>query len=401
MIAAEIALTLTLLVSGALLLRTYERFTDLDLGYRRDGIARLAVTFSRADAGDPGSRVQLFERVRDAVAAYPGVERTGLVAVTLPPWNAYRIRARFAGLDTIAAPDGLEVGIHMADHGLFPTLGVNVVEGRNFVPSDRERIAIVSRSLSERMGGAAAAVGSDLEFPDADEGMPSGRFRIVGVAEDVAYDGIGEQGTGRHIHYASPRDAGTRLDAYVPLALFPVTTISIAAFTRGDAGTLIEPLRREIAKVAPASAVHWTSTMAEEVGIEYAPTRFYALLVSAFSASALALTSVGLFALLSHTAARRSSEMGLRMALGATPGQVAILLVRGGAAPVLAGAGAGLAAAAWASAAMRNLLYDLPAFDAGAFSAAFVALATVAVAASLIPARRVASIDPASVMKAE
>ena len=214
-------------------------------------------------------------------------------------------------------------------------------------------------------------------------------------------DGIGEQGTGRHIHYASPRDAGARLDAYVPLALFPVNTISIAAFTRGDAGTLLEPLRREIARVAPTSAVHWTSTMSEEVGIEYAPTRFYALLVGTFSVSALALTSVGLFALLSHAAARRAGEMGLRMALGATPRQVALLLLRGGAAPVIAGAGAGLLGAAWASAAMRGLLYDLGTFDVRAFSAALAALAIVAVAASLIPARRVASVDPVSVMKTE
>src|SRR5688572_21533882 len=84
LISGEIALTLTLLVAGGLLLRAYERFGELDLGYRREGIARLAVTFSRADAGEPGSRAQLFERVRASVAAYPGVERAGLVAMTLP-----------------------------------------------------------------------------------------------------------------------------------------------------------------------------------------------------------------------------------------------------------------------------------------------------------------------------
>ena len=401
LIAGEIALTLTLLVSGGLLLRAYERFSGLDLGYRREGIARLAVTFSRADAGDAGARPQLFERVRAAVAAYPGVERAGLVAVTLPPWNAYRTRVRFAGLDTAAAPEGLDVGIHMADHELFPTLGIGIVGGRNFTASDTGRIAIVSRSLAARMGGVPLVVGRDLEFPGTEAGMPSGAYRVVGVAEDVAYDGIGEQGTGRHIHYASPRDAGVRLDAYVPLALFPVTTISIAAFTRGDAAALIEPLRREIAQVAPTSAVHWTSTMADEVGIEYAPTRFYALLVAAFSASALALTSVGLFALLSHAAARRAGEMGLRMALGATPRQVALLLLRGAAAPVIAGSALGLLGAAWASTSMRALLYDLGTLDARAFSGAIAALVLVTLAASLVPARRVASVNPVSVIKTD
>jgi hypothetical protein len=359
------------------------------------------VTLSRADAGEPAARPQVFDRLRAAVASYPGVERAGLVAVTLPPWNAYRIRARFADRDPTVAPEGLEVGIHMADHELFPALGVTIVAGRNFVAADTGRIAIVSRSLAERMGGVSLVVGRDIEFPGREAGMPSGTFRVVGVAEDVAYDGIGEQGTGRHIHYASPGDAGQRLDAYVPLDLFAGTTVSIAAFTRGDAAALIEPLRREIVKVAPTSAVHWTSTMADEIGTEYAPTRFYALLVAAFSASALALTSVGLFALLSHAAARRAGEMGLRMALGARPRQVAVLLLRGGAAPVIAGAAIGLIGAAWASASMRGLLYDVGTFDLRAFAGAFAALVIVAVTASLLPARRIASVDPVSVMKGE
>jgi ABC-type antimicrobial peptide transport system permease subunit len=188
---------------------------------------------------------------------------------------------------------------------------------------------------------------------------------------------------------------------YVPLARFPLTTISIAAATAGDAAALVEPLRREIGRIAPASAVHWTSTMEDEVGLEYAPTRFYALLVGAFSASALVLTSVGLFALLSHAAARRASEMGIRLALGATPRQVAALLLRGGLAPVAMGAVAGLLGALWASAAMRGLLYDVSASDGRAFAGALAALTLVSLAAGLIPARRAASVDPAAIMKGE
>jgi ABC-type antimicrobial peptide transport system permease subunit len=190
-----------------------------------------------------------------------------------------------------------------------------------------------------------------------------------------------------------------RLDVYLPLARFPVTIVSIAASTNGDPGQLIDALRRQISQVTPTSAIHWTSTMDDEVALEYAPTRFYALLIAAFSFSALALTSVGLFALLSHAAARRANEMGVRLALGATPRQVAVLLLRGGFAPVLAGALLGLVGAIWASAGMRGLLYDVGRFDVTAFLAAVGALALVTIAAGLVPARRVAAVDPLVVLR--
>jgi ABC-type antimicrobial peptide transport system permease subunit len=141
--------------------------------------------------------------------------------------------------------------------------------------------------------------------------------------------------------------------------------------------------------------------MDDELRLEYAPTRFYALLVAAFSLSALILTSVGLFALLSHAAARRAGEMGVRIALGASPHQVAGLLLRGGLTPVLTGAALGLAGAMWAGAALRGLLYDVGRFDIASFSAAALALGLVTLTAGLLPARRVAAVDPLMVLRSD
>jgi ABC-type antimicrobial peptide transport system permease subunit len=191
------------------------------------------------------------------------------------------------------------------------------------------------------------------------------------------------------------------MDVYVPLGRFPEMTVSIAAATRGDAGALVDALRRRIAQVAPTSAVHWTGTMEAEVRREYAPTRFYAVLVAAFSASALLLTSLGLFALLSHAASRRMSEMGVRLALGATRPHLTWVLVRGLAAPLGAGALAGLAGAAWVSAGIRGLIYDVGRLDPVAFLGALGALVLVAALAGVLPARRVATVDPLTVLKTE
>jgi hypothetical protein len=223
---------------------------------------------------------------------------------------------------------------------------------------------------------------------------------VAGVVEDVAWDGLAEQDTRRFIHYADSGDPkAARYDVYVPLARFPQTVVSIGASTTGDPEALIDPLRRRIAAIVPASAVHWTSAMHDEVAIEYAPTRFYTVLVAAFSSSALLLTSIGLFALLSHAAARRTSEMGLRLALGASRASTARLLMRAGLLPLALGVAGGLLGAALVARAMGGLLYGIGSFDALTFAAAVLALLGVTLAAGLIPARRVARIDPIAALR--
>ena len=411
LIAAEVALTLTLLVTGGLLLRAYERLSTLDVGYRREGVVRLAMTLSRADAGAPAARHELLGRLRDAVGSYPGVASVGLVSPTLPPWDASRANIRYDGLDPVERPDGVAVSVHQIDPGLLPALGVAIAEGRNFSPADgpdSAPVAIVSRSFAALMGGPARALGRHVTFPDSSSPLDvAGRFRIVGVTADMAYDGLVEQDTRRYVTFGSGTDShSARHDVFVPLSRVPVTLVSMAASTvldgpanAADAAALVEPLRRRISQIAPTSAVHWTGTMVEEVGLEYAPSRFCAVLVAAFSAGALAVTSLGLFALLSHAAVRRSAEMGVRLALGATPRQAALLLLRTGFAPIVTGALLGLVGALWAGAALRGLLYDVALFDAWAFGGALAVLAAVALIAGIVPARRVAAVDPLTVLR--
>jgi putative ABC transport system permease protein len=406
LVAAEVALTLTLLVTGGLLLRAYERLSTIDVGYRREGVVRLAVTFSRADAGPAAARAELLGRLRRAIASYPGVRDVGLVSPTLPPWDSERSTVRYDGLDPVESAEGVAVSVHQIDDGLLPTLGVAIVEGRNFTPADgpgAAPVAIVSRSLAERMGGPGRAIGRHVMFPPAASPIDAGgSFRVVGVASDVAWDGLVEQDTRQYIRLGGPLDAAAaRHDVFVPLARFPVTLLSIAAATQGNARALVDPLRRRIAEIAPTSAVHWSGTLVDEVALEYAPSRFYAVLVVAFSCGALAVTSVGLFALLSHAAARRSAEMGVRLALGATPRQTAVLLLRGSLAPIAAGAALGAVGAAWAGGALGGLLYDVGLFDPWAFAGALGVLAVVALLAGAVPARRVASVDPLTVLRSD
>jgi ABC-type antimicrobial peptide transport system permease subunit len=134
--------------------------------------------------------------------------------------------------------------------------------------------------------------------------------------------------------------------------------------------------------------------MRDEVAVEYSPTRFYLALVAAFSLSALALTSLGVYALLSRAASRRTSEMGLRLALGASRAAVAMLLLRAGLLPLGLGVAGGLAAGALTARGMGALLYGVGGFDLASFASAVGVLAAVSLFAGWLPARRVASVDP-------
>jgi hypothetical protein len=304
---------------------------------------------------------------------------------------------RFDGLDPGLAVDGLLVGGHLADPGLLPTLGIDIVAGRNLETADSlegRRVAVVSRFLAERMGGPDRAMGRELVLPDAGAGMPTGGFRVVGVAENVAWDGIREQDTRRFLGAATSDPRSARDDVYLPLGPFRGRAVSIAVRTRGDEAALIEPLRRRIAQLAPTSAVHWTSTMRDELAGEYESSRFYALIVAAFSTSALVLTAVGVFAVLSHGVARRTNEIGLRIALGATPGHIAKLVLHGGVVPLAWGLAAGLIGAVVCARATAGLLYGIAPFDVLSFLGASAVLFVVALPAGWLPARRASSLEP-------
>ena len=403
LIAGETALTLVLLVAGGLLLRSFDRLNSTDLGFDRQGIARLAVTLNATDVGDSANLPALYERLHQAIAASPGVRAVGLVSPTLPPWDGERSRVVMQDVELPAGSDGLAVGTHFADHGLLPVLGASVVAGRNLAPSDGVEaapVAVVSESLARLVGGPERALGRAIRFAPSDSRASDREFRIVGVVNDMAYDGVVEQNTRRFLANGAFAGAQVRYDVYFSLAQTPSMVVSIGAATHGPAAAFIEPIRQVIQSIVPSSAVHWTSAMEDEIAAEYAPSRFYSVIVVVFSLSALMLTSVGLFALLSHAAAQRMSEMGLRLALGATPQSTATLLLRSGLVPLTVGVAGGLAGAAAAAGFMQGMLYGIEAFDVVAFAAAVVTLLAVTLAAGLIPARRVAAVDPITTLRA-
>jgi predicted permease len=405
LIAGETALTLILLVAGGLLLRSFDRLNGADLGFDRTRIARFAITLNSSDVGPVESLPAFYERLHAGIAEQPGVERVGLVSPTLPPWDGERGRVLIQGSELDAGANGLDVGVHFVDHGLLPMLGGRIVAGRNVEAADdatRAPIVVVSESLSRLVGGPERALGRGLRFVPGGTRSIDREFRIVGVADDLAYDGVVEQDTRRYLGLGDHADARrSRYDVYLSLAQTPSMMVSIGVSTNGDPAALIAPIRQTVGRMLPGSAVHWVSTMDDEIAIEYAPSRFYSIIVAMFSLAALLLTTVGLFALMSHTASQRLSEMGLRVALGASRGSSAALLLRSGLIPLGTGVVVGLAGAALVSRSMQTMLYDVAAFDGVTFVVAVGCLLASCLAAALIPARRVARVDPITILRGD
>jgi hypothetical protein len=283
-------------------------------------------------------------------------------------------------------------------------LDVPLVVGRHLQESDdgAARVAVVSRALADRLGGPDAAVGRALDILPGTS-VPPAPLRIVGVVDNVAYDGFLEQGaeSGTPQLRTDPGWLQGRYDLYVPLLAAPQRVVSIGATTSGDAAALIEPLRRVLGRVAPTSAVHWTSTMADELAVETAGARFYSVLVNAYSLGALVLTASGVFAMLSHLVARRRSEIGLRMALGGDGRDIVRLIARLTAGPLALGIAAGWALATAGAAGAAGLLFGVGRFDVTSYAMGTGVMLLAGLVAAGVPTRRALRVDPMRTMRAE
>jgi predicted permease len=400
LIAVELALSFVLLAGGALLLRSYQGLASVDLGFRQDALLRLAITLAASDYGEREAIPALQARLQQTLAHQPGVRSVGLVAPTLPPWDALRPALRHSALARATASDGLTVGAHLIDPGLLDTLAIPLVAGRGIAPGDtlgRAPVALVSAALAQRLGGVERALGSDIEL----DGTHAGRYRIEGIVGDVAWDGVAEQDTGRYIRYSDSDARGARLDVYLALAQRPSPVVSIAVHTALPPEAMIEPLRRVLAQQAPGSAVHWISTMQEQLADEYAAARFYLALMTLFAATALLLAGVGLFALLSHALLARQREIGVRLALGADAARIARLLLGDGLRLLGLGLGAGVVLAWLGARTIEATLYGIAAFDPLAYLGAALLLTFTTLAATLGPLRRAVRLAPTQALQAD
>ena len=384
LVAAQVALSLVLLVAAGLFVRTLQNLWGQEPGYDRRNI----VMFS-ADARLAGKTAeeipQTYGRMLAELRTVPGALSVTMSAVRPVSENYYFITGfSNAGPRKLPPDQRIRAALNHVAPGYFATLGIPLLAGRDFDERDvrgSTRVAIISQRMARHFEGNP--IGQHI-----DEG-PSAR-EIVGVAADA--------------RYANVKDA-VRDVVYFPLfQLLPREISYSPTFEIRHAGTAADVLagvRQAVARVDPSLTLFRVTTLERQTGDSFARERLLAILTSYFGAFAALLSCIGLYGLVSYGVTRRTAEMGLRMALGAPPAAVRWMVVREDAGTIVAGVAAGIGAAAFAVRLVRTQLFGVEPFDPATLAAATITLLLMAFAATYLPARRAARIDPLVALRHE
>jgi putative ABC transport system permease protein len=397
LVVSSVALAVVLLASAGVLIRSFSRLMSVDTGIRAPRVLTMQVRLPQAGYDSPLAVRSFYQGLHDRVRAIPSV-RAASIQTDLPLKGDGERRAFTAdqAVDSRNATASAAVTWTFGDY--FRTFGVPIVNGRGFMPEEdleNRRTAIVSRALAERYWPGQDPIGKRLKWGIAESRAPW--QTVVGVAGDVVDGNLGEPPI-LHIYVPFAEAVDPALD--VPMAGL-VRRMTVAAVTDQEAATLIEPMRAAIAALDPALAVAEVTTMAQVMADASAPQRFSTVLLGAFASGALLLAAVGLYGMLAFGVARRTREIGVRLALGATRREVLGLVVRQGMTLTLAGLGLGIAGAVGATRLMQGLLYQTEPLDLVTFASVPGILAVVALLACYLPARRAARVEPMAALRAE
>jgi len=390
LVVGEIALAMILLTGSALFTTSFFRLNQPPTGFDPHNVLTFEVTwpwerYSFAQAGEA------FRQLQAKLLAVPGV-RGAAVGVQLPDRGSAASDALFPYLEiegrTVEAQRPRTASV-LTQPGYFRTLGIPLLEGRDFDErdtSDAPRVVVVNESLARRFFPGEDPIGKRLKL---DLWLVFGREtplrEIVGVVGDVKHRGL---------ETALPL-------VYVPLAQQPFNLSLMVVKTEGDPAALVGAIRGAVRSVDNDQPIYDVQTLEQRMGVSLAQERFSALLLSTFSAAALALAAIGLYGVLSYNVSRRTHELGVRVALGAETGNLLGLVIGHGMKLILIGLIIGLIGALATMRLVEGLLFGVEPTDPLTLGLATVVLAIVAVLACWIPARRAASVNPIIALRYE
>jgi putative ABC transport system permease protein len=387
LLAAEVGLTVVLLTSAGLLLKSYQRLRGSDLGCATNNV--LTMRFSLPDVRyDTGAKTASFyEQLLPRLRALPGVKAAG-VATTLPG-QGYGGDSRFTIPELPAPAQGAlqDALVRGADPGYFRAMQIPLLSGRFF--EDRERLAearsvIVSESFARQYFGKENPLGRHVRALDFQNVPPEG-FEIVGVVGDTIWD------------LKEPESP----TLYFPLYSGGWPWAAIAVRSDEDVSSLALPIQKTLAQIDPDLPVSDVLTMEQSIGKSTLDESFTSRLVLAFAVIALLLAAVGLYGVLSYLVTQRTGEIGIRIALGAQRGQVLTLMLWDGLRPAWVGLAVGLAGSALAVQLIRDMLYGTSPMDWTVYAEVALLLFAVAVAACSLPAWRASRLNPMEALRAE
>lgn len=388
LVVAEVALSVGLLVGAGLMIRSVAKLGSLDYGFATEEVFTARLGLFETDYPDSTSRRAFFRELVPRLAALPGAR--GAAATTALPgiWNpSTPVTAEGRTYDR--DQDVPFVRFAAVTPGFFEVLDVEVARGRGFRAQDGPEgtpVAVVNRSFAARHFSGEDPLGRRIRLGRGDEGEP---WRtIVGVVPDLYMEGV------------ENRD-GEPDGLYIPLAQSDARFVSLAIRAGSDPMRLAGPARDIVTRVDPNLPLYWVRTL--QAGIDETTWYFrvFGTLFAVFGLVALLLASIGLYGVMATSVGNRTTEIGIRMALGAGARDVLRLVLRQGLAQIALGTGAGIVLAFFLARGLQLLLYDVAPWDPTTFVLILTVLGTTGLLASWLPARRATRVHPMAALRYE
>jgi predicted permease len=384
LVTSQIALSMALLVSAGLFVKSLTNVSRVDLGVQIDHVLTFGVSPDLSGYDAERTRA-FFERAEEELGTIPGVTSVALSRVPLLAGSNWGSDVSVEGFER--GPDtNASANYNQVSPGYFRTLGVPLVSGREFTPADTlgaAPVAIVNEAFTRKFNLGREAVGRRM----ATGNTADLTIEIVGVVRDAAYSQVKQEVPPLFFRPYRQSERVMGMSVYVATSLPPES--------------LLTTVQATMARLDPHLPLEELKTMPQQVRENVFLDRMISTLSAAFALLATVLAAIGLYGVLAYTVAQRTREFGLRMALGAEPGRVQRLVLRQVGIMTLVGGLIGAGGALALGHTARSLLFDMVPWDPVVFGAAAVLLAIVAAAAGYIPAYRASRVDPMSALRYE
>ena len=380
LLVGEIGLTVMLLVGTGLLVRSFASLRKVDPGFKPERLLTMVVPLSDASYSSSARQAEFANRLLERVEAISSVE-SAAVSNSLPMQNTFVLTMPLQ-IEGKQLPSDTSVAVRAVSADYFRTMQIPLQRGRDFASADigHKNVAIINRETAERFWPGSDPVGMRVVL---DKSEPR---TIIGVVRDVRSTSL---------------DTDPETELYLPFAEQPASFVGLALRSSGDPQLLVANVKTAVHEIDPNQPISEVATMQKIIDDNFARPRFNFMLFGSFAVLALILSIVGIYALVSHSVARRTHEIGIRMALGAQRRSVLFLVMRDGAFIAIAGIALGLIGAAATVRLLANMLFGIPPEDSVTFAAVSIALLVVCLAATYFPARRAMKVDPLIALRYE
>jgi putative ABC transport system permease protein len=387
LVVMQCALAILLLAGAGLLLRSLGALRGTDPGFRTDNVLTLRVNTSRSRFQQPPQVAQFYDQLLQRVRALPGVKGAATVTTLFlsdtPSSGTFTLEDR----PPFPPSEQIEATFDAASPGFFETMQIGLVHGRFLDTRDGSgapRVAVINETFANKYWPNQDPTGKRFIIG---EPRPDALWiTIAGVIRDMRRRGL---------------QRGARLEVFFPAAQNPRRDLQLLVASDGPPLSLAPAVRSEIRALDATAPVTQLSTVAAEIGESLAVRRFQAFLLTLFSGLAVLLAAVGIFGLMAQLVVRRTPEIGLRMAIGATPSNVLAMVLRQGAVLAAVGAAAGIAGAFVLARVLRTLLYGVTPADPVSYAGAAAVMSAAVLLACVIPAFRASRVAPVEALRDE